>query len=359
MADTPGSRLLKRWMAAKNESDIDIPPFAVVQIKDYGKDGNDPDQGPFGSFKSDLEMYWKVERPGKLMAVDQNPGGLFINSGKIIEAKGGRGSVTRDFPALTLHNPVMPLDKLVPGQPCGPVEDQFYLQSSGHAFTCMGHDENSWEGGDPLPEETHTIWVTEGHTSLNPSRARGAFLSSLVAAGDYFFVTGDFTDQDEKAAGFDPFLAQYQEIEKAEDDSGFSYLLITKPGLYLVSFDATISADMGTVASDTNLEVQALVIRANADTGDDETAWQIKASVPQRIIQFYQGSSFPLTLTKQAAIPYHLSMCHPGFFYKGDKLYFKNNSSVDLTIGPGQASVTNMATRNFKPATEDEPTPGA
>lgn len=228
-------------LAAYNCSSEDAPPFACMQIKrpenfrrhatDTSRHSLNEDENTF--FAQEMvgnQLVWLVAKPDAEGTARQNPS-QFVFAGKNGIRAHGFGSVYQQYPGRTLHDGN--LDRLEAWMLCGPVENEWFVRSTGSAFTCMGHDISSPAGQGAV----HTVWV-------GPNPAFATIACSIV------YPCGDFECHDNEAGFLTiPNPENESDSEEGSADLGrFTLsedrktLIVPAKGLYQFWWHAAVSS---------------------------------------------------------------------------------------------------------------------
>lgn len=206
-----------------NTTGLWIPPYACLQLRKPRTFR----EGEAVSNTVDLsrlncqhlragKIVWDVTQCNAQAALRQDPA-EFVFNGPLACKPLGYGEMTADYPAQVLHDGA--LDRIENFTNCGPVADEWFVRSTGTAFTCMSHDIGKSAGNGTV----HTIWVKP--RIKKHSAAHGTFaVGSTVEAGE-LCTFGTARNQYGTALGGDEDVVQ-----------------VVANGLYLVSFSGRITA---------------------------------------------------------------------------------------------------------------------
>lgn len=251
----------QRWLTAHNVGTVAIPSFGFVQFaRMAGFNGSG------GTSLSD-RMVFDVKRPEQYQygvgdgAVGKNTPWLFAVNGEVPIQPNGTGQVTVDYPAQVFW------DSSVGGFPgsglaCGPIADQFSVGASsagGRGFRCWGVDPtlpletdqrrrdqvrqglgaNAGLAANPTASRMTrgTVWVVADPLALQVEYASGQL---DVSSGEVRIAAGDH-------------LTPWTEIIATERAKVPSDYMTLKPGVWRVSFSATVTIESPLNSSHTAL----------------------------------------------------------------------------------------------------------
>jgi hypothetical protein len=219
-------------IAVYNTSDEDAPPFACLQLKrpdkfnrsDSGTSSSELNDDENTGFSQELvgkQVIWDVAKPDKIACAEQNPS-RFVFAGRFGLAAKSFGQAYQGYPARTLHAGSEPADFLKNWRACGPVENEWFVRTSGWAFICVSHDiSDPTKGGGGV----HTIWIqpnltprsiatstTYEETSLaHPIEVDvGAAIEIKTSAGDEDRVDKPYTLKDDNKTIIVPVEGRYR-----------------------------------------------------------------------------------------------------------------------------------------------------
>ncbi len=334
LGSAPDWRKSQIPLPAYNCSSEDAPPFACMQLKkpknlnrsDTGvadTELNDEADAFFVNEKIGGQVILNVCKPDKEGTTYQSPARFVFAGEKGIKAH-AFGTVYQGYPARTLHDGR--LNRLVNWEPCGPIENEWFVKSGKSAFICMSHDISSPVGqGD-----VHTVLIAPNYapstvaaatSELDPDVAIGAYIEFPNA------VPGDDPTLDLDSLDT-PFGILFDEDENGNTKARTIRVPVT--GKYKFTFNATIWSD--TAVRGDPLTITAFKYSAERDdepASTTTTEWA--GSCSQEIEKDTSGGSDVI-----AEVRGRQNISFTGIIkdmQKYDGLRFKNTSGVAIKLG--------------------------